>query len=172
MNNDDNRLNLPVFLTLQDGRELTIDLIVNLGGAIDRTMNNDARYILVGEADGSERLIAKSMITEVRDAKKSRQPSAIAPATTTATVAAPGIVPEFADPHQVLGVSPVAGVEEIRNAFVEQAQAYNPDRLAHVGLPADVTEFCANRYRQISEAYATLTEGQTPALADRTMMTS
>ncbi|NKB50873.1 MAG: DnaJ domain-containing protein [Rhizobiaceae bacterium] len=180
MNNDNNRLNLPVFLTLQDGRELTVDLIVNLGGAIDRTMNNDARFVLIGDADGSERLIAKSIITEIRDAKKSRQASNASPVAATATtaataataVAAPGIVPEIFDPHQALGVSPMAGADEIRNAFVEQAQAYNPDRLAHIDLPADVTEFCANRYQQISKAYATLTEGQTPVLADPALMAS
>ncbi|MEP1209683.1 MAG: J domain-containing protein [Rhizobiaceae bacterium] len=183
MNNDNNRLNLPVALTLTDGRELAVDLIVNLGGAIDRTMNNEARFILIGEADGTERLIAKSIITEVRDAKKFAQPAQPAQPAATATaataassstdrasVAAPGIVPENLDPYQALGLTPQAGEEEVRNTFVQLAQAYNPDRLAQMGLPADVTEFCSNRYQQISQAYGQLTEGQTVALTDQTVI--
>ena len=70
MNNSNNRLMLPVILRLMDGRELTVDMIVNLGGAIDRTMNNESSFILIGDADGSERLLAKSAILEVVDAKE------------------------------------------------------------------------------------------------------
>lgn len=181
MNNDNNRLNLPVFLTLQDGREMAVDMIVNLGGAIDRTMNNEARFILIGDADGSERLIAKDIITEVKDAKKFAQPSTGQAASAVQanpansarpTVTAPGIAPQLADPHQALGLQQGAGSEEIRNAFVQLAQTYNPDRFAHVGLPEDMMEFCSNRYRQISDAYAKLTDGQTPALADQTIVAS
>ena len=167
MNNDNNRLKLPVILTLTDGRELTVDLIVNLGGAIDRTMNNEASYILVGDSDGSERLLAKSAVLEVVDAKKAKPKSAV---TVTATVAAttaavtpapmqehqlqaPGLVPDISDPYQVLGLTPAASVNDIRNTFTAHAQAYNPDRIAALGLPQDVNEFCSGRYQQISEAY-------------------
>ena len=170
MNNDDNnRLKLPVILTMQDERTLEVDLIVNLGGAIDRTMNNDARFILVGDADGGERMIAKDAITEVIDAKKmAHRAQQAAGEAARPTVAAPGMAPEFTDPYQILGLTHGAGAEEVRNAFVQLAQEYNPDRFAHMGLPADVNDFCTNRYRQISEAYAQLTDGQTPAIADQT----
>ena len=171
MNNDDNnRLRLPVILTMQDGRRLEVDLIVNIGGAIDRTMNNDARFILVGDAENGERMIAKDAISEVVDAKKMAQQAQAASSATRPTVAAPGMATEITDPYQVLGLTHGAGVEEIRNAFVQLAQVYNPDRFAHLGLPTDVNDFCANRYRQISEAYAQLTDGQTPAIADQTVI--
>ena len=174
MNNDDNnRLRLPVILTMQGGRELEVDLIVNLGGAIDRTMNNDARFILVGDAEGGERMIAKDAISEVVDAKKmTQQAQHAAGETTRQTVAAPAMAPEITDPYQILGLTNGAGIEEVRNAFVQLAQVYNPDRFAHMGLPADVNEFCATRYRQISKAYAQLTDGQTPAIADQTIIAS
>ena len=175
MNDDNNRLKLPVILTLTDGRELTVDMIVNLGGAMDRTMNNEASYILIGEADGSERLLAKNAILEVADAKKARPKAAAMPAAAinTATqetgterqVQAPSMVPQLPNPHQVLGIDPTASLDDIRNTFTHLAQIYNPDRIAAMGLPQDVIEFCQTRYHQISEAYAKLTEGHTPTLA-------
>lgn len=172
MNNDNNRLMLPVILTLTDGRELNVDLIVNLGGAIDRTMNNEASYILIGDADGSERLLAKQAILEVVDAKKAKPVAQAAAAAVqsaqqvqTSGVQAPPLVPEVTDPYQVLGLPSTASPDDIRNTFASHAQAYSPDRIAALGLPQDVNEFCQNRYQQVSEAYARLTEGQTPILA-------
>ena len=78
-------------------------------------------------------------------------------------------MPKTTDPHQVLGLPTTASIEDVRNTFATQAQAYNPDRIASLGLPLDVTEFCQTRYQQISEAYAKLTEGQTPSLAPPVM---
>ena len=166
MNNSNNRLMLPVILRLMDGRELTVDLIVNLGGAIDRTMNNEASFILVGDADGSERLLAKSAVLEVVDAKTLKpKAEALAAPAADQQVQAPSLVPEITDPYQVLGLESTASIDDVRNSFAALAQAYNPDRISAAGLPQDVCEFCQTRYQQISDAYAKLTEGQTPTLA-------
>ena len=166
MDNSNNRLMLPVILRLMDGRELTVDLIVNLGGAIDRTMNNEASFILVGDADGSERLLAKSAVLEVVDAKTLKpKAEALAAPAADQQVQAPSLVPEITDPYQVLGLESTASIDDVRNSFAALAQAYNPDRISAAGLPQDVYEFCQTRYQQISDAYAKLTEGQTPTLA-------
>ena len=74
-------------------------------------------------------------------------------------------MPEFSDPYQVLGLDSTASIDDVRSSFAALAQAYNPDRISAAGLPQDVFEFCQSRYQQISEAYAKLTEGQTPTLA-------
>lgn len=166
MNNSNNRLMLPVILRLMDGREQSVDLIVNLGGAIDRTMNNESSFILVGDADGSERLLAKSAVLEVVDAKTIKpKAEALAAPAGNPQVQAPSIAPTISDPYEVLGLQPTATVDDVRNSFAALAQAYNPDRISAAGLPQDVFEFCQSRYQQISDAYAKLTEGQTPTLA-------
>lgn len=166
MNNNNNRLMLPVILRLMDGRELTVDMIVNLGGAIDRTMNNESSFVLIGDADGSERLLAKSAILEVVDAKTIKpKTDALAAPAADGQVQAPALVPEFSDPYQVLGLDSTASIDDVRSSFASLAQAYNPDRVAAAGLPQDVYEFCQTRYQQISDAFAKLTEGQTPTLA-------
>ena len=79
-------------------------------------------------------------------------------------VDAPNLAPAPSNAHQALGVSEQATDDEIRNAFVAFAQAYNPDRLASLNLPAEAAQFCEEKYRAISAAYAQLTEGKTPAL--------
>lgn len=175
MNDDNNRLELPVILSMQDGRELCGNLIVNLGGAIDRTLNNEARFILFSDEQGNERMISKSGILEVRDARRIKN-SAHAPKSDSSTprmqVDAPGLASDVVpgpvlastSAHQALGVSEQATDDEIRIAFVALAQAYNPDRLASLNLPAEAAQFCDEKYQEISAAYAKLTEGKTPAL--------
>lgn len=164
MQDDNNKLKLPVFLTLQDGRELAVDLIVNLGGTIERTLNNEARFILVGDADGSEYMLAKDALMKVRDAKKSRNATPAKPTEET-SVEAPPLVPEIADPHQMLGLMQGAGQEEISAQYVAYTQAYDPHRLAAAGVPQDVIDFCVQRQTEINDAYAKLMDGQTPVLA-------
>jgi DnaJ-domain-containing protein 1 len=164
VNDDNNRLHLPIHLTMQDGRELLGQLIVNIGGAIDRTLNNEAKFILIADEDGAERMIAKRGILEARDAKKmNMRAAANGQPASTESPSAPS--PETADPYAALGLPSTATDDDIREAFIEQAQAYNPDRLASMDLPEEVSAFCNTKYQQISEAYAKLTEGKTPVLA-------
>ena len=165
MQDENNRLKLPVFLTLQDGKELAVDLIVNLGGAIDRTLNNEARFILVGDADGSEYLLAKDAIMKVRDAKKARLASAAGAGAEQQQVQAPTLAPELSDPYQILGLMAGASQDDITNAYVAYTQAYSAERVAAAQLPQDVADFCAQRQQAINGAFAQLTEGQTPVLA-------
>jgi DnaJ-domain-containing protein 1 len=166
VNDDNNRLHLPIHFSMQDGSKLAGELVVNLGGAIDRTLNNDAKFILIVDEEGSERLIAKSAILEVRDAKKSRaRPPSPVQSELSADRTRPPV--QATDPYTTLGLVQTATDEEIRAAFIERAQAYNPDRLAAMGLPDEVITFCNTRYEAIGQAYSKLSEGKIPALAQQ-----
>lgn len=60
------------------------------------------------------------------------------------------------DPYAVLGVSPGATREEIRQAYFAQAKAYHPDRYATAELPTEVIEYLFAMARRINAAHAAL----------------
>ena len=69
---DNNVLSVPVMLNMHDGRVLEGDLIITIGGQLERTLNNEANFIRFEDQDG-ERFISKSGILEARERKRERR---------------------------------------------------------------------------------------------------
>jgi DnaJ-domain-containing protein 1 len=46
----------------------------------------------------------------------------------------------------------------VREAYLQLAKAYHPDRFAAAGLPSEVSDYLALRTRRINAAYALLEE--------------
>lgn len=60
------------------------------------------------------------------------------------------------DPYEVLGVSKDASPEQIKSAYRKLAKQYHPDR--YIGNP--LADLAAEKFKEINEAYDTLTGGQ------------
>lgn len=60
---NNNVLRIPVMLKMNDGREMEGDLLVNLGGQLERTLNSEALFIKFEDETGL-RFIAKTGILE------------------------------------------------------------------------------------------------------------
>ena len=60
------------------------------------------------------------------------------------------------DPHHILGVAPGAAWHTVREAYLQLAKAYHPDRFAGLTLPSEVTEYLGVKVRRINAAYALL----------------
>lgn len=150
MNNERDRLRLPITMNLADGHEVMGDLIVNIGGTMERTLNNETKFVLFGDLDGSERMIAKSNIL------------AMAARKATKAVNLPNQNgSDDNSPYAVLGIDKSANDDQIRDAFVARAKAYHPDRFNNVDLPREVAEYTQTMSRRINEAYAMLMQGKT-----------
>jgi len=148
--NDHNKLALPISLSMMDGRTLVGELIVNIGGTIERTLNNDMRFILFRDLDQSERMIAKSGILDAQE----RQTTKVVDLPTEGKM-------DGTDPYTVLRIARTATDDEIREAYLAQAKAYHADRFANIGLPVEVQEYTNSMSRRINEAYAILNAGKT-----------
>ena len=149
MSDYDDRLKLPVTLSLNDGRELLGDVIVSVGGTLERTLNNETRFILFGDLARNERMIAKSSIVEVSE----RQTAKVVKLPTQASV-------EGADPYELLGIEETATEAEIREAWHARARRYHADKFANVELPPEVAAYTNSMSLRINEAYAMLTAGK------------
>lgn len=57
-------------------------------------------------------------------------------------------------PWEVLGVSPNASQEEIRDAYQRVIQQYHPDRVAH--MAPELRDLAERRTKEINAAYAAL----------------
>ncbi len=160
MDNNDNRVKLPVTLALQDGRDLIGSLVVNIGGTLERTLNSENKFILFADIEGMERMIAKSAIVEV----SARQTAKVVKLPTEAKV-------DDTDPYELLKIEKTATDQEIRDAWHARARAYHADKFANVDLPPEVAAYTNAMSRRINEAYAVLNAGKTQKLksADRSM---
>ncbi len=66
------------------------------------------------------------------------------------------------DYYEVLGVKKDAGLEEIRKAYREMALRYHPDR-----VPAEQKKDAEEKFKEVSEAYAVLSDASKRAIYDQ-----
>jgi hypothetical protein len=65
-----------------------------------------------------------------------------------------GAPSDSSDPYHVLGLKPGAPPAEIRTAYHHAAQAYHPDKVAHLG--PELRELAQKKFIEIQKAYDTL----------------
>jgi hypothetical protein len=70
------------------------------------------------------------------------------------------------DPHEILGVAPGAAWHKVREAYLQLAKAYHPDRFAGLTLPSEVTEYLEVKVRRINTAYALLEGSMRNSIVD------
>lgn len=153
MSTHDDRVRIPLNVFMKDGRELVGNLLANMGGTLDRTLNNESLFVAFETEDG-ERLIAKDAILEVEKrqvTKKGELPGLNQGSNTS--------------PHRTLGVSASASDDEITAAFMNLVQIYRPDQFENVTLPAEVQDYINSKYRSVYEAHQSLMEGKTASLS-------
>lgn len=57
-------------------------------------------------------------------------------------------------PHEILGVSPHATLDEIKHAYRQLAAQYHPDKVSHLG--DEFRQLAEMRFKEIQEAYQEL----------------
>ncbi|MEM8750593.1 MAG: J domain-containing protein [Pseudomonadota bacterium] len=147
--NDSDRIRLPVLLTLMDGQELNGNILASIGGTVERTLNNDAKFISFTDLEERERLIAKTTIAAV----EARKTAKIVNLPTEAKVGS-------SDPYELLGIGKTATDDEIRHAYIQRAKGYHADRYQSIDMPTEVKAYIDSMSRRINEAYRLLSSSK------------
>lgn len=61
---DNNILRMPVELVMMDGNRRSGDMLLSIGGEVERTLNSEARFFSFDDGTG-KRFIAKDSVAEV-----------------------------------------------------------------------------------------------------------
>ena len=128
-----------VAVKLEDGTDLLGFLFVKQLQRISDLLNDPRLFVPLQVTDGPIVHLHKSKIATVTQlTQEVDQDQAV-------------------DPYEVLGVSPSASDEAVKEAYHSLCSDYHPDKLHGLGLPADFNEIANARITRIIDAYRRIT---------------
>jgi len=137
---------VPVEITFTDDTLAKGKLLMPQGKSVADALNGSGGFIEFEPYGGERRFLAKAEIASLRPVGvpkggnlKQRLRA----------------LDDF-DPHQILGVDPVADWEAVRQAYYQLSKVYHPDRYATAELPEEVLEYLSAMVRRVNAAYAAL----------------
>lgn len=144
---------IPASLTLASGEVLSGNLICTGPGRLSDALNSPAAFVEFQLHNGEVRHINKAAISSLTqsDIPKADQ-------LTRRNVEAAAF-----DPYAVLGITPDASPEAIREAFVQLARLYHPDRYSAAGLPTEVSNYFVAMAKRINAAWDILSRSHQQA---------
>ena len=124
---------------LEDGTNLLGFLFVKPMQRLSDLLNDHRQFLPLQVTDGPIVHLHKSKIAKVTQMTQESETE------------------ESFDPYEVLGVSPAASDEKLKEAYHSLCSAYHPDKLQGLGLPSDFSEIANSRIVRIIDAYRRIT---------------
>lgn len=121
---------------LEDGRRLLGFLFVKHLQRVSDLLNDHRQFLPLQLTDGPIVHLHKSKIAQVSQLAQE-----------------PGQEEDYADPYEVLGVSPSASDEQLKSTYHSLCSHYHPDKLQGLGLPSEFGEIANARIIRIIDAY-------------------
>jgi hypothetical protein len=133
------KVKIEAAVELEDGTNLLGFLFVKPMQRVSDLLNDHRQFLPLQVTDGPIVHLHKSKIAKV-----------------TQLTQEPGSE-ETLDPYEVLGVSPGASDEKLKETYYSLCSAYHPDKLQGLGLPSDFSEIANSRIVRIIDAYRRIT---------------
>lgn len=147
--NDYQRLNrspVSVSITLAGGQTLRGTLFVPKTKSLMEELNRGEPFVEFESYDGTRMFIARTNIASVKEFSIPRVDQLDKKV---------DMLDQF-DAHQVLGVRSDADRTAIRQAYLNLAKTYHPDRFARMDLPKEVFEYLSAVATRVNLAYSEL----------------
>ena len=154
-----NRAPVSVSITLAAGQTLRGTLFVPKTKSLMEELNRGEPFLEFESYDGTRMFIARTNIGSVKEFNIPRVDQLENKV---------GLLDQF-DAHAVLGVAADADKVAIRQAYLNLAKTYHPDRFARMELPREVFEYLSAVATRVNLAYSELRGAGT--LADETDIT-
>jgi DnaJ-domain-containing protein 1 len=130
------KIKVPVELELDSTVVMKGHMFVSQQQRLSDLMNDERTFLPFEHADGTIDIVHKSMIRRVR-------PVAVAQTAANSD-----------NPYAILGVQPNATDAEVRDAYHRKVSEIHPDKLAALGLPAEIVKIANERMVRLNQAYA------------------
>jgi len=134
------RKKIRAFLKLNDGEPIEGYFFCMNNERVNDLLNDDRLFFPFQTIEGELLVVAKSSV-----AMAMPKDNAIEAKVST-------------DPYEVLGVSPDATLEDVKQAYRQRMQEYHPDRFAQAELPEELTTLANDMASRITNAYQKLSE--------------
>jgi DnaJ-domain-containing protein 1 len=141
-----NRTPVSVSITLANGQTLRGTLFVLKTKSLMEELNRGEPFLEFESYDGSKMFIARTNIGAVKEFDIPRVDQ---------LEKRVGLLDQF-DAHGVLGVKADADKAAVRQAYLELAKTYHPDRFARLELPKVVVEYLSAVATRVNLAFAEL----------------
>ncbi len=133
------KLKVEVAVQLEDGTNLLGYLFVKPMQRISDLLNDHRQFLPLQVTNGPITHLHKSKIAKVSQLALEPDQEGIF------------------DPYEILGVSPSASDEILKEAYHSLCSANHPDKLQGLGLPSDFSEIANSRIVRIIDAYRRIT---------------
>jgi hypothetical protein len=137
---------LPVEAVFVDGTTARGKLLVPTTKTMADVLNGPSAFVEFEPYGGERSFIAKAQIASIKLMGIPKLPNLNARLRDL----------DGFDPYAVLGISPGASREQIREAYVHLAKSYHPDRYATAELPTEVIEYLFAMARRVNAAHGAL----------------
>jgi DnaJ-domain-containing protein 1 len=141
-----NRAPVSVCIALTNGQTLRGTLLVMKTKSLMEELNRGEAFLEFESHDGTRMFIARTSIgavTELNIPKVDQLEKKL------------GLIGKF-DAHEVLGVRADADKAAVRQAYLQLAKLYHPDRFARLELPKEVFEYLSAVATRVNLAYSEL----------------
>ncbi|MEE9480326.1 MAG: DnaJ domain-containing protein [Kiloniellales bacterium] len=133
------KIKIEAAVQLEDGTDLLGYLFVQPLQRVSDMLNDSRQFLPLQLSDGPLVHLHKSKIAKVSQlAQEPDQEAAF-------------------DPYEILGVSPAASDQKLKETYHSLCSAYHPDKLQGLGLPSDFNEIANSRIVRIIDAYRRIT---------------
>ncbi len=133
------KIKIEAAVQLEDGTDLLGYLFVQPLQRVSDMLNDSRQFLPLQLSDGPLVHLHKSKIAKVSQlAQEPDQKAAF-------------------DPYEILGVSPAASDQKLKETYHSLCSAYHPDKLQGLGLPSDFNEIANSRIVRIIDAYRRIT---------------
>jgi DnaJ-domain-containing protein 1 len=133
-----------VILTLTDGTIVNAALRLPLSNRLNDALNNTDQFLDLLDSEGRQLFFSKRAVRKV-------EPFDVPKA--TLNMSRNGADEAAFDPYQVLRVAKDADAAKIRQAYLDLARKYHPDRFAAHDLPKEMLDYAAAMLVRINLAY-------------------
>jgi hypothetical protein len=133
------KIKIEAAVQLEDGTDLLGFLFVQPLQRVSDMLNDSRQFLPLQLSDGPIVHLHKSKIAKV--SQLAHEPDQ----------------EDTFDPYEILGVSPAASDQKLKETYHSLCSAYHPDKLQGLGLPSDFNEIANSRIVRIIDAYRRIT---------------